>query len=374
MTVNEKDPFKNIRPYNDDEVATVIQRLLATPEFIAALGRFRFPRLSRIFGAVVNFAVRQGLKRQLSGVDSVAAMQDVIARYMQRMIERSTDRLTFSGIEHLQADGAYLFISNHRDIAMDPAFVNWGLYSNHMKTVRIAIGNNLLKKPYVSDLMRLNKSFIVNRSAQGVRQKMAAYMELSSYIDHSISTGNSVWIAQREGRAKDGNDYTDPAIMKMLYMSKKKQGVSFATAVQQLNIVPVAISYEYDPCDAMKAKELCERDSTGAYQKSRYEDIDSIVQGITGFKGDVHVAFGKPLTDAYETPEALATAIDRVVIEQYHLHASNLLAVNPDAAVEESKKQGYMARLAAIPEACRQRFNAMYANPVVNKNKLAGIE
>ncbi|MCW8886827.1 MAG: 1-acyl-sn-glycerol-3-phosphate acyltransferase [Motiliproteus sp.] len=371
MTVNDQDPFKNIRPYNDEEVADVVNRLLETPEFISALARFRFPRLSRFLGPVVNLLVRNALAGQLRGVDNVAAMQDVITGYMQKMIDRTTAKLSFSGIEHLQSDQAYLFISNHRDIAMDPAFVNWGLYQNGMQTVRIAIGDNLLKKPYVSDLMRLNKSFIVNRSAKGIRAKMAAYMELSSYIDHSIETGNSVWIAQREGRAKDGNDFTDPAIMKMLYMSKKKKKLEFTEAVKQLNIVPVAISYEYDPCDAMKAKELHERESTGEYQKSQYEDIDSIVKGITGYKGDVHVAFGEPLMVDFESPEQLAEAIDKSIIGNYHLHPSNVLAADAEAEVDRDKRTLYQQRLEKIPGECRERFASMYANPVLNKSKLA---
>lgn len=372
MTVNDQDPFKNIRPYNDDEVPAVVENLLSNKELMYALGKFRFPRLSHIFPGLISWIVKQAIKRQLADVKTVDDMQQVIAYYMQRMISRTSQQLSFSGIEHLSADKAYLFISNHRDIAMDPAFVNWGLYSHQMQTVRIAIGNNLLKKNYVSDLMRLNKSFIVNRSASGVREKLVAYMELSSYIDHSISTGNSVWIAQREGRAKDGNDFTDPAIIKMLFMSKKKQGFSFAEAMKSLCIVPVSISYEYDPCDDMKARELYERDHTGEYQKSQFEDIDSIVKGITGYKGDVHVAFGKPLTDDYENAEALAAAIDEAVIGNYYLHASNKLAVDPDAEVSRAQQERYRARLSEIPEECREYFTRMYANPLLNKQRMVG--
>ncbi|MEH6625088.1 MAG: 1-acyl-sn-glycerol-3-phosphate acyltransferase [Motiliproteus sp.] len=369
MTVTAQDPFKNIRPYNDDEVAEVVQRLLNTSEFISAMGQFQFPLLSRYFSAGVNALVRWGLSRQLSGVADVAAMQVVISGYMQKIIDSTTNKLSFSGIDNIKPDQAYLFISNHRDIAMDPAFVNWGLYSSGMSTMRIAIGNNLLKKTYVSDLMRLNKSFIVNRSAKGIRQKMAAYMELSSYVDHSICNGHSVWIAQREGRAKDGNDFTDPAIMKMLYMSKKKQGVAFNEVVKQLKIVPVAISYEYDPCDALKARELYERDSTGEYQKSQFEDIDSIVRGITGYKGDVHVAYGEPLTADFDTAEQLAEAIDESIIRNYYLHASNILAADKDAEVDADKRARFQARLSDIPSECQERFASMYANPVLNKYK-----
>ena len=175
------------------------------------------------------------------------------------MISTTTTKVEFSGLEKLTADQNYLFISNHRDIAMDPAFVNWGLHQQGLDTVRIAIGDNLLKKPFVSDLMRLNKSFIVKRSAKGVREMMAAFKALSGYIKHSLSVEKqSIWIAQKEGRAKDGNDQTDPAILKMLYMNGKGQKLAFSEYMTGLNIVPVSISYEYDPNDVAKANEIAQ--------------------------------------------------------------------------------------------------------------------
>ncbi|MEH6469655.1 MAG: 1-acyl-sn-glycerol-3-phosphate acyltransferase [Halopseudomonas sp.] len=371
MSTADQEQFDEIRPYNDSEVADVIARLLTTPEFITALTRFRFPRLSRWMPFVVRPLVVRVLSKQLAGIDTVAQLQDVIAAYMQSMVDRTTGKVSFSGIDRLNPGVAYLFISNHRDIAMDPAFVNWGLYHNGMDTARIAIGDNLLKKPYVSDLMRLNKSFIVNRSASGIRGKMKALMQLSGYIDHSISSGHSVWLAQREGRAKDGNDRTEPAILKMLYMSLKKRGLSFSEVVKALHIVPVSISYEYDPCDALKAEELHALDSEGSYQKSQFEDIESIVQGIIGFKGDVHVAFGKPITDDFDTAEELVQAIDRAVISNYHLHGSNIIAAGRDAdQVPADKRNSYQSRIAELNSDCLPWFVAQYANPVLSKQQL----
>jgi 1-acyl-sn-glycerol-3-phosphate acyltransferase len=374
MNRPESEQFDEIRPYNDDEVAEVIGRLLMTPELITALMKFRFPRLSRWLPLLLRPLVARVLSKQLRGVDTVAKMQDLISAYMQNMVDRSTGQLTFSGLDRLNPGEAYLFISNHRDIAMDPAFVNWGLYRNGMQTARIAIGDNLLKKPYVSDLMRLNKSFIVKRSATGIRGKIKALSQLSEYIEHSIVNGHSIWIAQREGRAKDGNDRTEPAIMKMLYMSLKKRGLSFPEAVKALNIVPVSISYEYDPCDALKAAELYALASEGAYKKSQFEDIESIVQGIVGFKGDVHVAFGQPIVDAFETADDLARAIDQVVISNYHLHGSNVLAAGlatDQLAVD--KRQSYQDRVAGIRPECLPWFVAQYANPALNKQALAAL-
>ncbi|WP_210395835.1 1-acyl-sn-glycerol-3-phosphate acyltransferase [Motiliproteus sediminis] len=366
MSENPQDPYADIRPYNDDEVGPVVVRLLGNAEFIDALTRFRFPLSSRWVGFLLRPLVRGVLKRELSGVDSIDTMQQVIASYMQRMIERTTGELSFSGLDRLEPDSAYLFISNHRDIAMDPAFVNWGLFHHGLQTVRIAIGDNLLRKPYVSDLMRLNKSFIVKRSAKGVREKLAALMELSSYINHSVHSGHSIWIAQREGRAKDGNDQTDPAILKMLHVSQKK-GATFAEAVKKLNIVPVAISYEYDPCDAAKARELRALDAEGSYEKSQFEDIDSIARGITGYKGDVHVAFGEPVQGEFDTAEALAAEIDRQIHANYKLHSSNLIAAGDTAGVSADKQQQYQQRISELDEGARTWFERMYAYPVINQ-------
>ncbi len=370
MSVSNQDPFQSIRPYNDDEVAQVVSNLITTPELIDALAQFRFPRLSKLLPGPVRWMVKRVLSAQLGKIDSVEKMQQLVASYMQKMIDRSTQSVTYSGLDELDPDGAYLFISNHRDIAMDPAFVNWGLYQRNMKTLRIAIGDNLLRKPYVSDLMRLNKSFIVKRSAKGIREKMAALTQLSGYISHSLDTGNAIWIAQREGRAKDGNDKTDPAIIKMLFMGRKKQGMAFPEAIKSLKIVPVAISYEYDPCDRHKARELYERASTGEYHKSEYEDIDSIVYGITGDKGDVHVAFGQPIDAELDTPEQVAEAIDKQILSNYHLHSSNLLAAKT-GNVAPDKQQAFEARLQSIPEAHREQFLQMYAYPVTNKPQQA---
>lgn len=373
MTAQELDPYKNIRPYNDDEAPQVIAGLLDNPELLSALAQYKFPRLNRWFPGLTALLVKQGVRKQLANVDTIQDMQKVIADYMERMIEQTSQKLSFSGLDKLDPKKAYLFISNHRDIAMDPAFVNWGLYHNQMQTVRIAIGDNLLKKNYVSDLMRLNKSFIVNRSVSGIREKLAAFLQLSGYISESIATGHSVWIAQREGRAKDGNDFTDPAIIKMLFMKKKKQKMSFSEAIRELCIVPVSISYEYDPCDSLKARELYEREHTGDYQKSQFEDIDSITQGITGYKGDVHVAFGQPLTADYANAEEAAAAIDEQIIQNYYLHASNKLAADEQAEVSQDQLQRFQQRLLEVPEECREYLMLMYANPLLNKQKLAGV-
>jgi glycerol-3-phosphate O-acyltransferase len=238
------DQFAEIRPYHDHEVRPVLERLLADDEFILTLGRLRLPKNASRFPSVVRLLVRWILRRELRHVTDVRSLQHVVKKYMDRMIESSTDQFTVSGLERLSAEQPWLFMSNHRDIALDPAFVNYALYHNEHETVRIAIGDNLLSKPFVSDLMRVNKSFIVKRSTKGPRQILAAYKQLSAYIRYSIEVDNNpIWIAQREGRAKDGLDRTEPAIIKMLTMSLDKATESFGELVNRLHIVPVAISY-----------------------------------------------------------------------------------------------------------------------------------
>lgn len=365
---DKQDPFKAIRPYYDHEVGDVLQNMLYDDELISAVTQYKFPSLPKWLQQMLRPLVRIGMARELGEIESVQQFQMTIARYMAKMIARSTTKLSCSGIDQLDSDEAYLFISNHRDIAMDPAFVNWVRHQCKMSTVRIAIGDNLLRKPYVSDLMRLNKSFIVNRSAKGPREMMAAITQLSQYIYHSIiQDGESIWIAQREGRAKDGNDQTDPALLKMLHMGQRKK-LSFADNAKDLNIVPVSISYEYDPCDTAKARELAAKDQDGSYEKGEFEDIESIVQGITGFKGAVHVHFGDVITGDFETPEALAEEIDRQIHLNYHLHPSNHIAADQLDGVDAETKHKFDERFEGLSAKEQEFLRLMYANPVYNQS------
>ena len=364
---HDTDLFADIRPYHDDEVPAALKRLMADDELLAAIAHFRFPSLSRWFGWLLKPLIRSALQRRWSKVRSVRDVQMEVAHFMERMIASTTDGVTYSGLEQLDSEKGYLFISNHRDIAMDPAFVNWGLFKCGLETVRIAIGDNLLRKPCATELMRLNKSFIVKRSVKGPREMMKAFNELSAYIAHSLTDGHSIWIAQKEGRAKDGDDKTDPAILKMFYMAGKQQKRSFAEYMQSLIIVPVAISYEFDPGDEAKARELVERAQSGSYEKGEFEDIDSIVSGIVGIKGRVHVSLGKPLSGDYESPEALAQAIDQAIHSQYRLFPSNLLAAGQADGVTAEERQRFESRLAAMPSELRDTVRAMYAKPVENR-------
>ncbi|MCJ8169999.1 1-acyl-sn-glycerol-3-phosphate acyltransferase [Atopomonas sediminilitoris] len=377
--------FEAIRPYHDHEVADVLQRLLHDDAFLNALTRYRFPKLASYCAPLLRALIAWRLGRELRGINSVAQLQTRIEPYVDRVIEHATDGISYSGLEHLNDQQAYLFLANHRDIVMDPAFVNYAVYHANLPTPRIAIGDNLLQKPFVSDLMRLNKSFIVHRSITGRREKLSAFQTLSAYINHSIADGHSIWIAQAEGRAKDGDDATDAAILKMFHMSRKDQ--AFAEVIASLNLVPVSISYEYDPCDVDKARELEIRARTGSYQKQPGEDDLSIARGITGHKGRVHIAFSR--IDARQSPDAkaLAQACDRAILGNYRLFPVHYLAWErwgerddslqvPSAsslfsATEISRAESQLnQRLARCSPAEQPYLLMQYATPVRNQYRL----
>jgi 1-acyl-sn-glycerol-3-phosphate acyltransferase len=368
------DQFQDIRPYNDEDVRPVIDALLENPDCIRSIAGFSFPRLFRILPALVCLLTRRRLRAQLRDVNDVRSMQAVIAFYMDKMIEKTTSFLTHTGLEGLSQDKAYLFISNHRDIAMDPAFVNYMLFHAGFDTLRIAIGDNLLKRPFVTDLMRLNKSFIVHRSLKG-RDLLKSSKQLSEYIHHCIGSGHSVWIAQREGRAKDGLDRTDTALLKMLALARREEG--FAAALNALHIVPVSISYEFDPCDLLKADELQQKSEHGTFQKTEQSDIHSIVTGMIGYKGRVHVSFGQEITLQSDDADAAAALVDDQIIRNYLLQSTNHQALQmlqdaTSAPGDNESARRFADRLEQASPAMRPFLLQMYANPVLSKKSRDG--
>ena len=359
----QTDPYHDIRPYNDDEISLALDRLIKDDEFINAIIEHRFNRQAAWLKASLRPLLRVYLKTRWRKLNTVEDIQIEVKNYLDKTLNTTTDGVTFSGLEHLDKQSSYLFISNHRDIAMDPALVNYGLFHAGHRTVRIAIGDNLLTKPCATELMKLNKSFIVKRSIKAPREMMKALGVLSSYIRHSLTTGHSIWIAQKEGRAKDGNDVTDPAILKMFHVEGRKQKQSFAQYMQSLKIVPVAISYENDPCDVAKAIELYEKSEHGEYKKGEFEDIESIIEGIVGYKGRVHVAFGQEIQQEFGTPEELATEIDRQIYQLYQLYPINHQALewqNDQMAV--TKNTPLAKKLAQLDPKYHPYLVANYAN------------
>ncbi len=380
------EAFDDIRPYHDHEVRPALTRLLKDKDLLHVMARHRYPTLTRQLSGIMTWLTALALQHKTRNVANVRDFQAIIEPYLTRIIKTTTSTVTFSGIEHLEQNRAYLFLSNHRDIVLDPALVNYGLYINGMETCQIAIGDNLVKRPFVSDLMRLNKSFIVKRSLTGRREKLLAFQNLSAYIHHCIDSGQPVWIAQSEGRAKDGNDQTDPAIIKMFNLSRRDRNTSFAENIRALNIAPVSIAYEFDPCACDKARELYEREQSGAYQKADDEDLKSIVTGIEGYKGHVHVAFGQPLTGDFADTNAVVAEVNRQIHHNYRLQPSNLFAWEtirkdlPEAGFTvpgtntlfpkadlRQRRQTFARHLDRCPDRYRQWLLKMYAQPVINR-------
>ncbi|MBD1573546.1 1-acyl-sn-glycerol-3-phosphate acyltransferase [Vibrio sp. S17_S38] len=364
----DNDPYKEIRPYNDDEIPAALDRLINDADFINAIIKYRFSHKSAWFKQLVSPIIKFYLKLKWSKLKSVDDIQFEVKNFMGSTLDKTSNGVTYTGLENLDPNQAYLFVSNHRDIAMDPALVNWGLYNAGHRTMRIAIGDNLLKMPCATEMMKLNKSFIVKRSAKGPREMMKTLGQLSAYIKHSLDTNNSIWIAQREGRAKDGNDMTEPAILKMFHVEGRRQKIPFSDYVKSLKIVPVSISYENDPLDVAKANELYQMETNGHYQKTEFEDIESIVTGIIGDKGRVHVSFGDVVTGDFEAPDLLAQEIDRQIHNLYRLYPINLLAAGHKSdSITDETKATLAAKLRQLPENAQTKLIEMYANPVFKK-------
>ena len=375
--------FDDIRPYEDREVSVVVARLLKDREFLDMVARFRAPTWQSLIPGVTRAIAHWVLRARFQSTGSVRNLQERIVPYMARAVRNTTAGVTYSGLDKLEEDKAYLFLSNHRDIVFDPAIVNYGLWQRGMNTTRIAIGDNLTAEPRIADLMRLNKSFIVRRNLTSPREMRDVYLQLSRFINRSIQGNDSIWLAQREGRAKDGIDRTDPAIIKMLAMAPKREQKSFTETIHQLRIVPVTISYEYDPCDIRKARELEAKARNSEFRKSKTDDLESIIAGLTGYKGRVHVAFGEPLADEYESPTQVAEEVDRQILSLYRLYPINKLAYerlrDRGQAVplelprdlewdnEAPAQRALEARLETCEPALHPYLLAMYANPLLRK-------
>ena len=373
--------FDSIRPFYDSDLSVVLPKLFNNKEFINSIVAFKFSTWPRFIRPAIGFFTRHYIIKQITKVTTHRDFQRLVEPYMKRMINTTTESFTVSGLDKLDLSKACLFMSNHRDIALDPAFVNWALHISGQDTVRIAVGDNLLKKEWVADLIRLNKCFIVKRSSIDRREKLSAAKLLSEYIEFSLNTEQQhIWIAQKEGRAKDGNDITNPAILSMLALNKSKN-VEFSTYIQSLRIVPVSISYEFDPCDISKAKELQEVEREGSYDKPDNEDVKSIVNGITGQKGRVHIHFGEVLTAKLDSAKKVASYIDKEILQGYQSFPTGSIAAkilerdhNITGKVETESDQysqaaaNYLhARLFNLSKAEQNKLLSMYACAHIRK-------
>ena len=364
--------FDDIRPYRDDEVEAVIKRLINEPALQSSIASIKLPRLNKKIPSLARFIVRVYLKQKSKKIKSIDTIQQEVAKYLYHLIETSSTHFSYNGIRHLDPKKPSLFISNHRDIVLDAALVNLALFQSGFTTVEAAVGDNLLNQEWVSDLMRLNKSFIVKRSEKTKRAMLNASKNLSHYIHHTITESkNNIWIAQREGRAKDGIDKTNAALISMLLLNKAKE-VSIGDYLSQLNVIPVAISYEFDPCDKDKAIELAAKEATGKYEKSENEDFNSITQGLVGKKGQIHIEFCSPISGDFEDSKSIAKAIDEQIISHYKLYESNQRAyeIINTKSYDNTDKNPLKDRLAPLTKEQQKWLLTMYANPVFAKEDL----
>lgn len=377
--MSEQYNFDDIRPCRDNEVDKIIADLCQVPYFLGLLGKL-FPDLPR-----------QDVLNRLANVHTVKEFQSqFIIPFLNNLVETTSDGLSASGLEALDPSKAYLFISNHRDIILDSALMNVKLDEVGFDTTEIAIGSNLLIYDWIVDLVKLNKSFVVKRGLP-VRQMMDASATLSAYIRQSITTRHqNIWLAQREGRSKDGNDRTQSSVLKMLNLSG---GADAVESFRQLNIVPVAITYECDPCDYLKAHQAQLRRDFPDYQKSKSEDLTHMSTGLLGRKGRIHFAFGKPINDELGQFTVLnrnaqitliAEVIDRQIHRNYHLWPSNYIALD---VLENSSRHAseytdtqkvdffeyineHIHRLDDCDEDfIREQILRSYANPLINQEQ-----
>lgn len=310
--------FDDIKPYDDYQVPEAIAELLQSKALIDIAYSF-LPTI-----------VAQQIIQNIQQVKTIYEFQKcIIYPIVEHLIKTTTTSFSFTGIEHLSRNKGHLFISNHRDIVMDAAFISFILFSHGIDTAEIGIGDNLLQERWIEHLVRLNRSFIVRRNLKG-RQLLKASRQMSSYIGYAVrQKKTNVWLSQREGRAKDANDMTQTAVLKMLAMSNNDMHVS--DYFNSLNITPVSITYEFDPCDALKAFQLLQS-KKGKY-KQKDEDLLHMQTGILGFKGNVHIHFCEPIRlsnqispcDVLAFYDVIATEIDKRIHSHYKIYPVHYL-------------------------------------------------
>ena len=371
--------FSDIASYDDDQVAIKLNELESNEDFHNYISSLIFPRSHKYFSKINRIYLRRKFKQIFSDCNSIDQFQDCLAPLVTKMIDKTTDGFTYSGVENL-TEKPTLFVGNHRDISLDPAFLNYLLYTQGLSTVRISIGDNLLDDGYAEMLMRLNKSFIVHRNIKGVKETLRKLSKLSAYINHSLMQDKeSIWIAQREGRANDGNDFTDEGVLKMLYLDQRK-ALSVYEWVRSVNLTPIVISYEYDPLDYVKARGWDYQDSL-TLEEINKSDIKEMSTGIFGYKGRVHLHICKPISDPVDTTRHLAEMIQREIINNYRIWPTNQAALDllPEINIQQenidtisdmsSKISMLEKRCANLKPEERNEFLMTYARPIVNKEK-----
>ena len=370
--------FDAIRPFYDAEINENLKKVINHP-MMKALMDFTFPN-----------APEEYWKDQLLRTHSIRDFQcNFIYKSVQKVLERSSDGLTTSGFDKLEKNVSYLFISNHRDIILDTSLLNACLFDHGFVMTASAIGDNLVKKSFLLALSKLNRNFLVQRGLPP-RELLQSSKLMAEYIGQLLLRENrSVWIAQREGRTKDGNDATHQGVLKMLGMGSDEDNLM--DYFKKVRIVPVSISYEYDPTDALKMPQLMAEANQEIYIKEKNEDFVTLLSGIMGQKKRIHIHVGDVLNTELDTikeefdntnkqTQALAQVIDDSILSTYKLWPTNYIAYDiinkttqfSDKYTEDEKalfERRLEIRIDENNPVALQGFLSMYANPVVNKMK-----
>ncbi len=376
--------FDDIRFYEDSEVQDALRQYLKHP-MIKAMLSFTFPESD--FGEI---------EKKVLACNSIRDFQSsIIYLTVQKVLEKSSEGLSYTGFEELKKGESYLYISNHRDIILDTSLLNCVLYETGLTMTASAIGDNLVKKPFLLALSRLNRNFLVKRNL-GPREMLKSSQKLSEYIrELLLKEKRSVWMAQREGRTKDGNDHTQQGVLKMLAMAREDD--SIAEYFAKLKIVPVSISYEFDPTDVLKMPEVLAKRMEQIYTKSANEDFKSILKGAVGNKGRIHISAGKPISalvlhdleeDAASVNmelQQITSLIDHKIHASYKLWPSNYIACDllngnrehAEFYTDKEKRQFERRLIRRVDFKNSLAVNSyllMYANPVINQEALNEIK
>ncbi len=373
-----KNPkFDDIRPYYEEEIPAAMHRI-AHSDVFPLLASYVYPELSI-----------EDVRKHICAFETIREFQhDTMLRVNEQVIRRSISEFTADGLQHLDAKKRYLYVSNHRDIMLDACLLQYYFVINGFETSEITFGANLMTHPVVVDVGKANKMFRVERPGGDIREFYRASLHISEYIRWCIlEKGESVWIAQRNGRTKDGLDVTDQGLIKMFCMSEQKDRVK---ALADLSIVPVAISYEWEPCDILKVLELYQA-QYARYVKKPGEDLNSILTGVMQRKGQVHIQLCDPVTadelSAFaamtnsEFHKAVARLIDKRINAAYRLFPNNYIAhdmlygnTRYHDCYSDEQYDAFAARLAKLNsyEDCdfdrlREILIGIYANPVNSK-------
>lgn len=369
--------FDLLRPYFDSESKEVMERIAQYETYHKAMA-FIFPTMSK----------EEIIKKALDTKSPYEFQTGYMRHAIWSIVNQSANGLTWSGIDKLDKDKSYLFIANHRDILLDSAILQIILDKEEFETSEITFGSNLMDNGFITDFGRMNRMFAVKREGT-VKELYEISRQLSAYIRHTIIDKNtSVWIAQRNGRTKDGNDLTQTGLLKMLNLSNNKD---FKTSITELNIVPLTISFEYEPCDKLKIQELYLSSLHSKYVKAPGEDLTNILTGIKQPKGKIHLAFGTPIkkeldeldniSNENEKIKLLTSIIDKQIHQNYKLNAVNYIAydiINQTNLFQnsytEAEKQEFIdytnqqiSEIIGEEDILRNLFIKMYSMPVENK-------